>query len=219
MRGSSLTTHAKRRIGERCGLSQVELRQILDASAGIPIHLQKGGRYVHWLIYSYRDEDWFMVVQDGGDGGVLTVMPLEYLKGRTEVRAAHKRQARRKAIDVRDRVAVPTARAAVPVPETVMSTSTSVAGARRWRLRVRYKAGGKVGFKMLPWVPVEFGNPTDWMIEGPIHQWIKERLIEAEIPFGGIESVLAVGKKQEIHSIDDLLQHLPLTEAEINSCR
>ena len=39
----------------------------------------------------------FIVVQDGGNGGVLTVMPLEYLKHRLPVTAAQKRSARKKA--------------------------------------------------------------------------------------------------------------------------
>ena len=79
MKEANFSNHAKQRIGERCSLSQDDIKRILDNDGTIVIHLQKGGRYAHRLLYSVTDEDWFMVVQDGGDGGVLTVMPLEYL--------------------------------------------------------------------------------------------------------------------------------------------
>ena len=51
-----------------------------------------------------------------------------------------------------------------------------------------------------------------------IQIWFKERLIEAGIPFGRIVGVMA-GRKGNLEQAEQLLEHLPLTEDELQSCR
>lgn len=215
MKRASLTNHAKQRIDERCGLSFEEIRQLLDAEASIAIHLQKGGRYAHRLLYSHPDKGWFMVVQDGGDGGVLTVMPLEYLEWRGEVTAAQKRQARSRADEVRRAAKRAAASPPEKVPEAKAGLISALPG---WKIRVRYVVEGETIFKHLPRTPAEHGDPTNWLEPGLIQIWFKERLIEAGIPFGRIVGVMA-GRKGNLEQAEQLLEHLPLTEDELQSCR
>jgi hypothetical protein len=73
MRNSNLTRHAEKRLGERCKLSPEKLKRLLDNGVAIPVALQKGGRHAKHLLYSCPDQDWFIVIQDANDGGVLTV--------------------------------------------------------------------------------------------------------------------------------------------------
>jgi hypothetical protein len=225
MKAATLTSHAKKRISERCGLSEKELRQLLDAGAGIAIHLQKGGRYAHRLIYSYKDDDWFMVVQDGGDGGVLTVMPLNFLEGRTEVTAAQKRQARsranavRKAAEAKPVIATPepSEPKAPPPPPPATPPAPQQEPLPGWKIRVRYSEGSKTHFKSLPRTLAEHLGPAHWRNVGPVHHWLKERLVEAKIPVNAIECILAEWKGHS-EQVDELLEHLPLTPEEIESC-
>jgi hypothetical protein len=222
MKAASLTTHAKKRISERCGLSETELRRLLDAGANIPIHLQKGGRYAHRLVYSHKDDDWFMVVQDGGDGGILTVMPLSYLEGRTEVTAAQKRQARSRAMEIKK---IAEAKPASPPPEKIEPPAPAPAPPPvamqepppGWRIRVRYHHEGKTHFKNLLRTPAEHGNPADWSVPGPVHVWLKQRLVEEAIPFASIECIVAE-RKNSMEHVDYLMEYLPLTPEEIEAC-
>lgn len=216
MKRASLTNHAKQRLGERCSLSEAEIRQFLDAGAGIPIHLQKGGRYVHRLIYSPKDEDWFMVVQDGGDGGVLTVMPLSFLEGRTEVTAAQKRQARSRAITAHRSIEQTPpgsdARKTKPPPD---SQQPPLPG---WKIHVRYSAGGKIVNKNLGRTLEEHGHPKDWMTPGLVHDWFKGRLNETKISIIAIRCIMAE-RKGNMERVDQLLEHLPLTREELEGFR
>ena len=222
MKPASLTHHARKRITERCALSQGELKRILDGGGGVAIHLQKGGRYVHRLIYSPKDEEWFMVVQDGGDGGVLTVMPLEFLEGRTEVTAAHKRQARHRAVEIM-KPAKPKPLPPKPVapppparkPKPAFVPPSPLPG---WKVHVRWIVDGKEHLKNLSRPPVEYGGPPDWIIPGPIHQWLKERLVENGIPFTAIQQFWAV-QRDAIAVVDQLLEHLPLTAEEMGGTK
>ena len=216
MKPASLTRHARKRITERCGLSQDGLKRILDGNGGVAIHLQKGGRYVHRLIYSPKDEEWFMVVQDGGDGGVLTVMPLDFLEGRTEVTAAHKRQARHRAVEIMKpakpappKPVAPPPPARKPKPDFVPPTPLP-----GWKILVRWIDAGKVNSKNLSRPPVEYGGPPDWTIPGPIHQWLKERLVQHGIPLTAIQQVWAE-QRDGLAVVDQLLEHLPLTAEEM----
>ena len=205
---------------------QKELRQLLDGGAGIHIHLQKGGRYSHRLIYSHPDEDWFMVVQDGGDGGILTVMPLSFLEGRTEVTAAQKRQARSRAREVKK---IAEAKPASPPPEKIelpappptpppaappVAEQEPLPG---WKIRVRYHEGGKTHFKNLRRTLAEHGNPADWLVPGPVDHWLKERLAAEKIPFASVECIVAERKNSSEH-VEQLLEYLPLTPEEIAAC-
>jgi hypothetical protein len=87
-----------------------------------------------------------------------------------------------------------------------------------WKIIVHYNKGGKTHLKNLGRTLVEHGDPADWMIPGPIHKWLKDKLVEADISFSGIECVM-VGRKDDMEQMDQLLEHLPLTQEEIESCR
>jgi hypothetical protein len=219
---ASLTNHAKLRVSERCSLTPEAVKQILDHSGTVHISLQKGGRYAHRLLYSSTDEEWFIVVQDGGDGGVLTVMPLDYLKDRTTVTAAQKRQARKRAADALKAAQQPVVEVVLaetpPLPAADPSAPVaSPASLPGWKIRVRYMIQGKSHFKTVGRTLAEHGEPASWDQPGPINNWLKVRLMEASIPFGAVEAILAE-RKSVTHVIDALLEHLPLTEHEILAC-
>ncbi len=247
MQTVTLTNHARKRILERCIVSDEELKKLLEAGAGVVIHLLKGGRYVQRLVYSPKDEDWFMVAQDARNGVILTVMPLSYLKGRVDVTAQVKRQARRRALDAAKSISAststtppPATMAIAPEPTTTNSVQTTTDSdldtitasnpvpaaenavtASAWRIRVRYMAEGRIHFKNLPRVPREFGSPATWSEPGPIHPWLREQLIDAIIPFAAIDSIFANSnsKTRPSQLVDFLLEHLPLTQEEIACCR
>ena len=56
------------------------------------------------------------------------------------------------------------------------------------------------------------------MIPGPIHHWLKEQLVVAGIPFGGIKGLTAE-RKETVEQVDHLLEHLSLSLEEIDSSR
>lgn len=215
MKRASLTNHAKQRLGERCSLAEAEVRQFLDAGAGIPIHLQKGGRYVHRLIYSPKDEDWFMVVQDGGDGGVLTVMPLSFLEGRTEVTATQRRQARSRALEAYRNKTPVTAATTGGQTRHPASQPQPLPG---WKIQVRYDSGGKIINRNLGRTLPARGGPPNWLSPGLVHDWFKERLLEMKIPILAIRFIRAEHKGQ-VRRVNQLLEHLPLTPEELESFR
>lgn len=222
MKEANFTNHAKRRIGERCSLSQSEIKNILDADGTVVIHLQKGGRYAHRLLYSVRDKEWFMIVQDGGDGGVLTVMPLEYLSGRVTVTAAQKRVARNRALKLENQASAPPKPAATVETPVAANTKTVVPDKPPfpgWRVSVHYILDGQTHIKKLgSRTPVDFGSPDDWQCPGMIHHWIKCQLIASAIPVTAIKAFFA-SKGKITERVDCLLENLPLTEAEINLFR
>src|ERR1039457_7180407 len=97
MRNATLTAHAEERLKERCKLTPERLKSLLDNGASITVATQNGGRHVKRLLYSTPDKAWLIVVQDGKDGEVLTVMPFEYVENRLPVTADQKRRARKQA--------------------------------------------------------------------------------------------------------------------------
>ena len=219
MKKANFSNHAKKRIGERCSLSEDEIKRILDNDGTIVIHLQKGGRYAHRLLYSVADEDWFMVVQDGGDGGVLTVMPLEYLKGRTPVTSAQKRQARKRAVSLEKIKNSPPAKSTAPQSEPANITVSNIPPLPGWRVQVFYVLDGRRLSKKLDGRTLEsHGNPTDWQVLGPVHHWVKEQLIEFSIPLTSIINFVA-SRGKVTQNVDCLLENLPMTEEEIRQFR
>ena len=210
MKEANFTSHAIRRISERCTLLQDDVKRILDHDGSVVIHLQKGGRYAHRLIYSVPDEDWFMVVQDGGDGGVLTVIPLDFLKGRTEVTAAHKRKARNRAVTLEKLKSAPPV---APVKTMPVQNSPPLPG---WRINVFYHSAGRLTSKKIPdRSPEIYGGPEDWQKPGLIHEWVKGQVLAASIPLTSIVGFCATRGKITCRA-DYLMEHLPMTEQEIS---
>ena len=227
MRTAILTQHAATRIGERCKLSPENLKLLLDNGVTIPVALQKGGRLAQRLLYSITDRAWFIVVQDADDGVILTVMPLEYLKLRLPVTAAQRRSARSRVLafertrlrwSARSTISTPVPATAVEnaamPPPTIKQTSAT----NGWKIRVCYTAHCTILFKNLPKTLPAHGDPTHWTTPGPVHSWLRERLIEAGIPFRSVEHVTA--ERQGLsESADCLLEHLPMTHEEIEACK
>src|SRR6266576_311942 len=56
--------------------------------------------------------------------------------------------------------------------------------------------------------------PRGMLVPGPIHGWLRERLLEAAIPFRAVERFHAecAGRSE---FVDMLLEHLPMTREEI----
>lgn len=220
MRNANLTRHAWERLGERCKLSPEKLKHLLDSGVTIPVALQKGGRHAKRLLYSSPDQDWFIVVQDASDGGILTVMPLQYLKHRIAVTASQKRSARCRVREfekprMTQPVRVTTSTACADVPPPGCDQRPAPTG---WKIRVCYTVRGMTCYRNLPRTPVDHGSPTEWSTPGAVHGWFRERLIEAAIPFRSVEKISAERKGESVMA-DCLLEHLPLTPEEIAACR
>ena len=227
MRNANLTRHAEVRLGERCKLSPEKLKNLLDHGVTIPVALQKGGRHAKRLLYSSPDQEWFIIVQDADDGGILTVMPLDYLKHRIAVTAAQRRSARSRVHAFENPRVTRTncSPAASPAPKSSVDTVVALppmpektSAANGWRVRVCYTTRGATFYKTLPRTHPEHGDPTDWTTPGLVHSWLRDCLIEAGIPFRSVEHLTAEHKGLS-ESADCLLEHLPMTHEEIEACR
>jgi hypothetical protein len=227
MRNANLTRHAELRLGERCKLSPEKLKHLVDHGVTIPVALQKGGRHAKRLLYSSPDQAWFIIVQDADDGGILTVMPLDYLKHRIAVTAAQRRSARSRVHAFENPRVTRTTCSPVASPTPENSVDNAVApppmskpasAANGWKVRVCYTVHGATRYKNLPRTHPEHGDPADWTAPGLVHTWLRECLIEAGITFRSVEHVTAERKGLST-SADCLLEHLPLTHEEIEACR
>jgi hypothetical protein len=223
MRNANLTQHAETRLAERSKLSPGALKCLLDNGVTVPVALQKGGRHAKRLVYSSADQDWLIVVQDAGDGDILTVMPLDYLKNRIPVTAAQRRSARSRVLAFER----PRQRCSVTgSPVTATSAGNPVVPpspkqpllAQGLKLGVSYTIGGALFSRNLPATLPEHGAPATWAVPGEIHAWLRERLIEEGIPFKAILSI-RVRWKGQWEIAEGLLEHLPLTFEEIEACR
>ena len=208
------------RLSERCKLSSENLKRLLDNGLTVPVATQKGGRHAKRLLYSSLDQAWFIVVQDADDGGILTVVPLDYLKNRIAVNTAQRRSARSRVHAFENPRATRTTGSAKTSPVAVgqlpaLNQSLATYG---WKIRVCYTIRGSTSYKTLLRTLPEHGDPANWTTPGPIHAWLRERLIEAGIPFKTIERITAERKGQS-ESVDGLLEHLPMTREEIEACR
>ena len=226
MRTAILTRHAAARLGERCKLSPENLKRLLDNGVTIPVALQKGGRHAKRLLYSTPEQAWFIVVQDADDGGILTVMPLDYLKDRIAVTAAQRRCARSRVLAFeKPRLTRATcAPAASPHPDSALDYAIvpplpeQFPMVKGLKLRVCYTSAGAVLYKNLSATLPEHGDPAAWNTPGDIHVWLREQLIAAGIPFKSVGHISARDKGQW-ESADGLLEHLPLTAEEIDACK
>ena len=219
MRISKLSMHACRRLSERSRLNPDQLKALLDNGATVPVATQKGGRFAQHLVYSSRDRNWFIVVQDADDGGVLTVMPLSYLDGRLPVTASQKRSARRRVLVFENPMRPPPVKAVSDSQRSTSSLQPTPGPLRgRWRIRACCTIDGNACYRNLPATNPDHGDPEDWAEPGPIHVWLRERLIEAVVPFRSVHGLYAIRKDRSVCA-DVLLEHLPMTPDEIDACR
>jgi hypothetical protein len=73
-----LSWHAFKRVRQRTSLSCEEIANILDNKLVVNTGKQPGFNRNHLLFYSLRDDDWFVAIQDGLTGTVVTILPLDY---------------------------------------------------------------------------------------------------------------------------------------------
>ena len=223
MRNANLTRHAEVRLSERCQLSPEKLKHLLNNDVAIPVALQKGGRHAKRLLYSSSDQAWFIIVQDADDGGVLTVMPLDYLKHRIAVTAAQRRSARSRVRALENpRVARTNCQAngspAIQAQVAAPLLHAKSAPANGWKIRVCYTARGATFHKNLPRTLPEHGSPAEWTVPGTMHVWFRESLMTAGIPFRAVEHVTAE-RAGVTAAADCLMEHLPMTAEEIEACK
>lgn len=213
-----LTTHAEQRTIERCSLSVEDLKRYLDNGLTIPLAFAKGGRIAKRLLYSAPDQTWFVVVQDTTDGVVITVLPLDYLKDRIPFTAAQKRSVRRRNIDF---LAKPSEGQPTSISNVTKDPEPAPLPLRPqtgWRIRITFTIEGQTRVTALPRTLPEHGEPADWAQPGHVHGWLRDRILENGIPFRAIHGLTACRGKAFTEAAC-LLEHLPLTQAEIDSCR
>ncbi len=70
--------HAFVRIAQRTSLSCEEIAEILDRGLVVNTGRKPGFNRNHLLFYSHRDRDYFVAIQDGFTGTVVTILPLDY---------------------------------------------------------------------------------------------------------------------------------------------
>ena len=219
MKAAIITTHAKERTKLRCSISPSELKTYLDHGIADVIGLQRGARYALRMFYSAEDDDYFIAIQSGGDGAVLTVMPLMYFDGRVVVTGAQKRSLRARTmrfLSQGHRTNDPGVEDGVPAIPTEPKKRAFVG----YRIRVHAVIDGSLRIVTLGTRTDRIhGEPSDWERLGPIHYWLRERIVELGIPFSAAREIRAGRKCSDEQAYDCLLQHLPLTELEIFACR
>jgi hypothetical protein len=216
MKAAIITTHAKERTKLRCSISPSELKTYLDHGIADVIGLQRGARYALRMFYSAEDDDYFIAVQSGGDGAVLTVMPLMYLDGRVVVTGAQKRSLRARTV----RFLARGREASVSLVEEVAPVSPKKRAFVGYRIRVHAVMDGSLRIVTLGTRTERIhGEPSEWERLGPIHHWLRDRILELGIPFSAAREIHAGRKCSDEQVYDCLLQHLPLTELEIFACR
>ncbi len=70
--------HALVRAAQRTSLSCEDIAEILDRKLVVTIGITPGFNRKHLLFYSVPDDDYFVAVQDGLTGTVVTILPLDY---------------------------------------------------------------------------------------------------------------------------------------------
>ena len=74
----NLTDHAKQRIKERTKIDTKEITKIINNKKYIDLGTKPGILKRHLLFYSLVDDNYFVIIQDTVDGGILTVLTEEY---------------------------------------------------------------------------------------------------------------------------------------------
>lgn len=70
--------HAFERISQRSKLSCEEIARILDRKLALNTGKKPGFERSHLLFYSALDDDFYVAIQDGLTGTVVTVLPIDY---------------------------------------------------------------------------------------------------------------------------------------------
>ena len=73
-----LTRHAKQRIKQRTTFGKEELTIILKRKLYVNLGTKPGLHKAHLLVYSVKDDGYFVLVQDINNGDIITIWPEEY---------------------------------------------------------------------------------------------------------------------------------------------
>jgi hypothetical protein len=214
MQIANFTKHAETRLGERSKLSPDKLRLLLDNGYSTLVAVREKGRYAMRLVFSIEDRNWFVVVQDAGDAGILTVLPWEYQKKRLSITGDHRRNARRRARAF-ERACE---RMILRLPTDPSDSAALAEKAAASKIFVSYVHNGSTCVKQLAVTSPRNADPASWNVFGPIHEWLRERIIESGIPFRAILK-LSAKVKNRVVSADALLENLRMTPEEIEACR
>jgi len=74
----NITKHAVIRLNQRCRLTEEEIRFILENDKCCPIGIDDKRQRKHQLVWSEKDDQCFVIVQDADDQDVITVLPINY---------------------------------------------------------------------------------------------------------------------------------------------
>jgi hypothetical protein len=75
-----LSRHALQRLDERSLLDSVELTRILDCGDFVIVGHEPASNREHRLVYSFKDNSHYVVIQDVHIGKVVTVLPPDYYR-------------------------------------------------------------------------------------------------------------------------------------------
>ncbi len=75
---SWLNVHGAQRLAERTSFLESDFLALLDAGKSAPVGIEEKTNRLHRLVYSVKDDDCFVAVQDMANGEVITVLTLEY---------------------------------------------------------------------------------------------------------------------------------------------
>ena len=74
----NIRKHAAIRIEARTSLSPSEVQTMLDSGRYYPIGSDSRKEHIHKVVYSHRDDQLFVVVEDLSNKDVITLFPLDY---------------------------------------------------------------------------------------------------------------------------------------------
>ncbi len=74
---TTFTSHASRQASQRLRLRLRDIARILEGNLSIPIGSESRHK-IHRLFWSEPDAFWFVAIQDESDGGVITILPVNY---------------------------------------------------------------------------------------------------------------------------------------------
>lgn len=219
MQPAKLTFHAAKRLNQRCTLTPKQFKRMLDKRATVQLSQQRGGRLVHRLFYSIQDNTWFVAVQDGTDGDVLTTLPLAYFENfHGAVSGLNRRRARKLARDLEssklEQQRIEEAARAARQAAKAKALEAQASMAAGWRVTVQIQIDGKTTHKNLGRTTAEHGEPETWVEGHPVHAWFRERLDAMCIPVCSLRGAWVERAKNQA-SGEMFLEHLLLTEEEI----
>lgn len=78
MKPVKITKHAAIKISDRTHLSQGEMQSMLAEGKYYPVGIDGKKEHIHKIIYSPKDDQLFVVVEDHNNHDIITLLPLDY---------------------------------------------------------------------------------------------------------------------------------------------